>query len=281
MSKNLEYYFTTIEFYITRIIYPVINESELNNLISVIKGHKGLKTRRRDVLKNFIVDKFVKEKFLGTPNLYWFSTDTDVFEIYSAISRFSFFSYQTSLYIHSLAEKLSYDIFMVQERKQSDPQSGNSLTQHSIDESFNKDPRLATNKRILKGHQINIINGQFQDNIGVIRSKKYLIANIERTLIDCVVRPFYAGGSEGVLKAFTLAKGRVNTETLYEYYSKMNFIYPYHQAIGFYLEKSGYDESQFEPFLNYEQEFDFYLDYNMKNKSYDKKWRVYFQSGKT
>lgn len=276
MAKNLEYYLPKMEFYIANIIYPVINESELNDVISAIKDNRGLKSRKREEIKNFVIEKFVKEKLLGNPNLYYFSAEADIFEICSAFSRFSFFSYQTSLYVHSLVDKLSYDIFMIKERKPYNNQSDNLLTQHSIDESFTKDPRLATNRRIIKGHQINIINGQFQDNIGVIKFNQYFITDLERTLIDCVVRPFYAGGSHGVLKAFESAKGRLNTEKLYEYYSKMNFTYPYHQALGYYLELSGHDESQFELFLKYEQEFDFYLDYKMKNKSYNNKWRVYF-----
>ncbi|OBW43572.1 hypothetical protein AB670_00102 [Chryseobacterium sp. MOF25P] len=276
MVKDLEYYLPTMEFYISKIIIPVINDSELNDVISVIKDSRGLKSRKREEVKDFVINKFVKEKILGTPNLYCFSTDVDILEIYSAVSRISFFSYQTSLYIHSLVEELSYDIFMVKERKPYDQQSENVLTQHSIDASFKKDPRLATNKRVLKGHQINIITGQFQDNIGVKKSQQYFIADLERTLIDCTVRPFYAGGSHSVLKAFESAKGKLNTEVLFEYYSKMNFTYPYHQALGYYLEQSGYEESQFEPFLEYEQEFDFYLEYNMKKKSYDKKWRIYY-----
>lgn len=276
MAKDLEYYLPIMEFHIAKINYPVINEMELNDVLSMIKDNRGLKSCRKEDLKNFIIKKFVKQKVLGTTNLYWFSTDANDLEIFSAVSRFSFFSYQTSLYIHSLVEELSYDIFMVKERKPYNHQSDNLLTQHSIDESFKKDPRLATNRKIIKGHQINIINGQFQNNIGVIKSNQYFITDLERTLIDCVVRPFYAGGSLGVLKAFESAKGRLNTDILYEHYSKMNFTYPYHQALGYYLERSGHVESQFEPFLKYEQEFDFYLDYKIKNKSYNKKWRIYF-----
>ncbi|MCS3273392.1 hypothetical protein NXV08_00165 (plasmid) [Bacteroides fragilis] len=32
---------------------------------------------------------------------------------------------------------------------------------------------------------------------------------------------------------------------LLSYYQKMDFIYPYHQAIGFYMEKAVYEESDF------------------------------------
>ncbi|MXS71569.1 hypothetical protein GSF70_10100 [Flavobacteriaceae bacterium W22] len=274
--KNLDYYLPIMEFYIAKITHSVINESELNDVLALIKDNRGLKSRNREEVKNFILDKFVKEKFLGTPNLYSFSTDANILEIFSAFSRFSFFSYQTALFMHSLVDELSYDIFMVKERKPYDQQSQNLLTQQSIDESFKKDPRITTKKRTIRGHQINIISGQFQDGRGVIKSKQCYIADLERTLIDCAVRPFYAGGSLKVLKAFKSAKGRLNTETLYEYYSKMNFTYPYYQAIGYYLEQSGYEESQYEPFLEYEQEFDFYLEYNMTKKSYNKKWRIYF-----
>ena len=35
------------------------------------------------------------------------------------------------------------------------------------------------------------------------------------------------------------------------YKKKMNYIYPYHQAIGFYLSKAGYDKDQLELLKNF------------------------------
>ena len=60
--------------------------------------------------------------------------------------------------------------------------------------------------------------------------------NLERTLIDAAVRPVYAGGVFEVRKAYQLAKEKVSVNRLAALLQKLNYIYPYHQAIGFYLE---------------------------------------------
>ena len=65
------------------------------------------------------------------------------------------------------------------------------------------------------------------------------MTNVERTLIDITFRPVYAGGVLEVLKAFTQAKRQVTTKNLLKLLEEMDYAYPYHQAVGFYLESSG------------------------------------------
>ena len=60
---------------------------------------------------------------------------------------------------------------------------------------------------------------------------------------------------------------------------KLNYIYPYHQAIGFYLEKAGYKKSLINLLQDFEIKYDFYLTYQIKDKEslkYSPKWRLYF-----
>jgi len=62
------------------------------------------------------------------------------------------------------------------------------------------------------------------------------ITGLERTLVDAVVRPDYSGGIEEVLKAFTAVKGEISVNKMLAILKKMDYMYPYHQALGFYLE---------------------------------------------
>jgi len=57
----------------------------------------------------------------------------------------------------------------------------------------------------------------------------------------------------------------------------MNFVYPYHQAIGFYLDQAGVSKpSELKLFLEPGLKFDFYLDYKMEDLEYSEKWRLYY-----
>jgi hypothetical protein len=56
----------------------------------------------------------------------------------------------------------------------------------------------------------------------------------------------------------------------------MEYAYPYHQSIGFLLERAGATEQDCRRLSNLGTEFDFYLDYKMKNPAYSKKWRLYY-----
>jgi len=61
---------------------------------------------------------------------------------------------------------------------------------------------------------------------------------------------------------------------------KMNFAYPYHQAIGFYLDRvGGYKKSAVDLLRKFEIKYDFYLAYQMKDMSYSKEWRLFFPKG--
>jgi len=56
---------------------------------------------------------------------------------------------------------------------------------------------------------------------------------------------------------------------------KLSFNYPYHQAIGFYLERAGYRDSSVELFRSIPRKFDFYLEHGLKENEYVKDWRLF------
>ena len=54
------------------------------------------------------------------------------------------------------------------------------------------------------------------------------------------------------------------------------FGYPYHQSIGFLLERAGLSEADLKKFLKLVTDFDFFLDYGLKRPVYDAKWKLYY-----
>ncbi len=102
------------------------------------------------------------------------------------------------------------------------------------------------------------------------------MTSLERTLIDIAVRPAYSGGVGEVEKAYERAKETVSVNKLNAMLKKLKFIYPYHQAIGFYMEKAGYRDAQLNLMKAHPFEFDFYLNYVMQEREYAPTWRLYY-----
>ena len=115
-------------------------------------------------------------------------------------------------------------------------------------------------------------------DVGLTFENGFLFTDLERTLIDIAIRPAYSGGVFEVLEAFEIAKEKIDVYKLNKYLEILNYIYPYHQLIGFYMDKAGYDEKTLDVF-NKKSDFDFYLTYNISNKEYNKKWKIYYPKG--
>ncbi len=134
------------------------------------------------------------------------------------------------------------------------------------------------------GHKFVVISGKATSYLGagLIRGpggERLYATKIERTLIDITVRPIYCDGVAKVLDAYRAAQGRVSVKRLMTMLKKLGHLYPYHQAIGFYLERAGFDGEALDlarrPGLN----FDFYLTHGMTDTVYDKAWRLHHPRG--
>lgn len=105
------------------------------------------------------------------------------------------------------------------------------------------------------------------------------VTDREQTLIDATVRPAYSGGIAVVAKAFELAKESVSVNKLAAYLRKLRYVYPYHQAVGFYMERAGYEEPLLKLVEQFPIEYDFYLQHAMKSPVLNKRWRLYVPKG--
>ena len=57
---------------------------------------------------------------------------------------------------------------------------------------------------------------------------------------------------------------------------KIKYIYPYHQAIGLYMQKAGFDEKDIALLKKFGKKYDFYLNYDMTKPRYSKEWKIYY-----
>jgi hypothetical protein len=200
--------------------------------------------------------------------------------IASSVKPKAYLCHRTAMHLHGLADDTANTLYVNHEQKPVPP-SETPLTQQGIDQAFRRKQRVSANTVPLGDHLICLLNGKFTDRRGVVSMKDadgrpFHVSCLERTLIDIAVRPAYAGGPPAVLEAYRRAKERVSLADLASMLDAMEFVYPYHQAVGFYLQQAEWELSELEAFRRVPIEFDFYLAHAMGAKLLDATWRVHY-----
>lgn len=194
----------------------------------------------------------------------------------------AYLSHNTAVFLQGLSDQPSERVYVNHE--QSPKPRGNGLSQESLNRAFANKQRESKLVYSFNKSRIVVLNGMFTDRLGV--EEKRLpngelldVTNLERTLIDVTVRPSYAGGVNAVLDTFQRARGRFSIDKLLSILKRLDYVYPYHQAIGFYLEKSGYSQSDWIRFMKLGIAFKFYLTHGLPaDRNYDTTWSMYYPS---
>ncbi len=201
-----------------------------------------------------------------------------------------YFSHYTAVQMHDLTEQDPKTIYVNFEQPPK-PAPAGALAQERIDGAFARKPRMSKNIARFRDLRVCLLNGKHTGYVGVEsravaphgESGKLTVrvTDVERTLIDIAVRPFYAGGVGEVLKAYQRAAPVASVNRVAGLLSQLGYTYPYHQAVGFYLERSdAYKASLIEMFREkFTRELDFYLTYGMESPRYEERWRLFVPQG--
>lgn len=194
----------------------------------------------------------------------------------------SYLSHASAMYLHALTDQIPKTIYVNKEQTPK-PRSRSQMTQPAIDRAFKSAPRTSKFAFHTQENRFVLLSGKQTGQLEVSQIESAAgehlnTTRLERTLIDIVVRPAYAGGLREVLAAYVTARSRVSVSTLIATLRKLDYVYPYHQAIGFLMERAGYDEKYLSKVESLGVRWNFYLDYRISEPKFDERWRLYVPS---
>lgn len=256
----------------------------ITDLIGLLTEHTDL--RRVDLTRSIGKRKRLPD---GTEILEpvvatrWSWGEPSPFQLALSLMPRSYLCHLTAVFLHGLTDQLPKTIYVNQEQTPK-PRGSSRLTQEALNRAFANRQRTSSLVFTFGDYRFVVLSGKQTEDLEVGRivgpSGEVLRATkLERTLIDIVVRPVYSGGIPTVIDAYRAAQAQASVNTLRATLKKLDYVYPYHQAIGFIMERAGYDERQTERLRELGTEVDFYLGYGLKDPDYDPKWRLFVPKG--
>lgn len=268
----------------------VFRESEIKRFLEEHADEWRLPLNRRSVPKftSYMSEGRGLQKIVLESEHYRNATryvwgDIRPYELTLSLGKRPYFSHATAMFLRGLTDQIPKIIYVNDEQtKKNFPPA--VLTQQGIDRAFAGKQR--TSRAIFSYGTVRalVVSGKWSNRleVGQITAPDGTVADatkIERTLIDIAVRPDYAGGPQQVLAAYSGAREKVSVPVLLATLKKLDYVYPYHQIIGFYMTRAGFDQKQTDQMKRLGFAFKFYLTYGMKDPDYDSEWQLFIPKG--
>lgn len=208
--------------------------------------------------------------------------DASPYAVAATLESRAYLSHGKAVLLHGLTDQLPSVICVSREQSQQYGRES-TLEQEGIDNAFSQPERRSNALFTYDNFQVVLLHGKNTGRleVGTITHgrEQLSVTKLERTLIDITVRPAYAGGVYQVLEAYRRAQPDMSTSILLATLKKLDYIYPYHQAIGFYMQRAGYKPEQYERLRGLGLNHDFYLAHGLREREFDSAWRLHFPKG--
>lgn len=263
-------------------IYPFYySKNDLQEVLYLLKEKKLVsESLYFDKFFNKLIDNNLQTYTLKIKDKYYtrysLIDSFDEYKFAATISKKSFFSMTTSLNIQKLSDYRDDFIFISKELNKRNLIS-TGLEQKNINNSFkNKNYRYTNNIGQLNNKNYILLSPKYSNNYEIIEFNGFKVSSINRVLVEMIINIQYFQSSENIIQIFRPIKDKLDLLKIFTLLNKLNYIYPYYQSLGFFLEKIGFSKKELKIFKNETSKFDFYTEKLKESYLYDDYWKIYY-----
>ncbi|MFA7083998.1 MAG: hypothetical protein WC141_05620 [Arcobacteraceae bacterium] len=207
---------------------------------------------------------------------YTFKKDFDIYNFCNALEKNSYFSMTTSLNIQGLSNYRSDYIFVSKERVARVEQDNIKLLQINIDNAFAKKPRRTTAYDKVENYMVIMLEANNTAAYEIIDYNGFKLSSVNRAFVEIISNIHYFQTSNKALELFSSIKNNLDIDKIYTILEKFDFIYPYFQLAGFYLENIGFSKNELIKYYKKKSELNFYTEKNRDTYLFDEHWNIYY-----
>jgi hypothetical protein len=268
-------------------ILSIINQNDFltqEQLFEILKDLKNRNLVSKSLTFNTfllkLIDKGLKQYSIdirGHSKIrYSMKSDFNIYNFCKTLQNNSFFPMTTSLNIQNLTNYRNKYIYVSKERAHRNEFQENKLEQKDIDSAFSKNPKRTNAYDKLGEYLIILLETNNTSSYEIIKYKEYNISSVNRAFVEIISNVHYFQSTNHVIKLFKEIKDELDLGKIYNVIEKFNFIYPYYQLAGFYLESIGFEKKELHKFYEKKTDLKFYTEKNREKYSFDTYWNIYF-----
>lgn len=205
---------------------------------------------------------------------YTLNKEFNIYDFVYSLEKNGFFSMFTSLNIQGLTNFRDNFIFISKERRKRVNFNSKDITQEAIDKAFTNKPRRTKAHDTIYNYNIVILESNNTQEIGIIKYKGYKISSINRVFVEIISNIQYSKTPDDVIYEFKNLKDKLDINEIFNIIEKFDFVYPYYQLAGYYLEKIGFLKEELSKFFNKKTDLIFYTIKNKEKYTLDEYWAI-------
>ncbi|MCG3680045.1 hypothetical protein [Aliarcobacter butzleri] len=205
---------------------------------------------------------------------YTLNKEFNIYDFVYSLEKNGFFSMFTSLNIQGLTNFRDNFIFISKERRKRVNFNSKDITQEAIDKAFTNKPRRTKAHDTIYNYNVVILESNNTQEIGIIKYKDYKISSINRAFVEIISNIQYSKTPDDVIYEFKNLKDKLDINEIFNIIEKFDFVYPYYQLAGYYLEKIGYLKEELSKFVNKKTDLIFYTIKNKEKYTLDEYWGI-------